>query len=101
MVLKIYPLYNKFESLPILERPWQKIAIDFIINLFLTMFEIQKIDAILIIVDCFTKYTVFISIYSDINAVELIELVYNHKDIRFNLFLNIVFDRSLIFINEF
>jgi len=77
----MYLLYNKLELLPILERPWQKIVINFIIGFFLTMFKIQKINVILMVVDCFTKYIVFIFIYSDINTAELIELIYNHIDI--------------------
>ncbi len=45
------------------------------------MFGIQEVDAILIIIDRFIKYAVLIFIYSDINTVELAELVYNHIDI--------------------
>jgi len=97
----MYLLYNKLESLPILKRPWQEIIIDFIINFFLTMFKIQKINVILIVIDRFIKYTIFIFIYSDINTVELVELVYSHIDIRFGPSSNIVSDCNLVFISEF
>ncbi len=53
------------------------------------------------VVDRFTKYTVFIFVCSDINAAELIKLIYSYIDIQFDLFLNIVFNRGFIFINEF
>ncbi len=53
------------------------------------------------VVDRFIKYIVFIFVRSDINTIELIELVYSYIDIRFGLSLDIVSNRSLIFINEF
>src|SRR6266566_2188038 len=101
MVLKTDLLYSKFESLPILERSWQKIAIYFIINFFLIMFGLQEVDAILMVIDYFIKYIVFIFVRSDINAAELAKLVYNYINIWFGLFSNIVFDCNLMFINEF
>ena len=52
------------------------------------MFKIQEIDIILVVVDRFIKYAVFIFIYSDINIVELIELVYSYIDIWFGLSLD-------------
>src|SRR6266566_996807 len=76
-------------------------SINFIINFSLIIFEIQKINIILIIIDHFIKYIVLIFIYSNINTAELTELIYNYIDIRFGLSLNIVFDRSFIFINKF
>ena len=101
IVLKTYLLYSKFESLLILKRLWQKIVIDFITSFPLTMFRIQKINIILIVVDCFIKYIIFIFIRSDINTVELVKLIYSHIDIQFGLLSNIVFNCNLIFINEF
>ena len=65
------------------------------------MFEIQKIDAILIVIDRFTKYTVLIFIHFNINTVELTELIYNHIDIQFDLPSNIISNRNPIFTNEF
>ncbi len=65
------------------------------------MFRIQEIDVILVVVDRFIKYVVFIFVRSNINTVKLTELVYSYINIRFDLSLNIIFDRSLVFTNEF
>lgn len=55
---------------------------DFVTGLPSITFEGRDIDAILVIVDRFTKYCTFLPVYITITALELAELFHNEYKLR-------------------
>ena len=94
-------LYNKFSSLFISTRSWTKILMNFIIEFFLNCYNDDIYDAILIIIDRFSKMTHYIFI-------KLMWLIENLIDVLFNKILliffeikEIIFDRKILFTNDY
>jgi hypothetical protein len=59
------------QLIELLEKPWTNISIDFVTGLLLLQDPATGLayDAILVIVDCFTKYTLFIPFRKNYTAV--------------------------------
>jgi hypothetical protein len=66
--------YGTLKQLLILEQPWNSISMDFIKKLPLSV----RFDTILVIVDCFTKQSLFISMYDTIASAMLVKLFILH-----------------------
>jgi len=49
--------YGKLESLPIPEGPWKEVSLDFITQLPSSYIGTKEYNTILVIVDCYTKFT--------------------------------------------
>jgi protoheme ferro-lyase len=62
------------KQLPILEQPWNSISMDFIERLLPSV----RFDTILVIVDCFTKQSLFIPMYDTITSVMVAKLFVLH-----------------------
>ena len=77
MVAKRHKLYSKLESLPIPKRLIEELTIDFIIGLLEARYSKELYNIILVIMDRFSKYSLFFPVYSDIIAAELATLFYN------------------------
>jgi hypothetical protein len=71
-----YKFYKFLQSLPKPENPWKDISIKFIIELLPSLREGRAFDAILIIVNRYSKMAHFISITIDINTPVFAELIY-------------------------
>ncbi len=92
--------YGLLNPLPIATRPWGRIEVDFIIGL--PIIKGSKFDAILVIIDHFTKQAHFVPCqFKHIDARATAKLI-QRELIRLHGYLDIiVFDRGTQFINEF
>jgi len=66
--------YGSLQQLPILERPWNSISMDFIKKLPSS----SGFDTILVIVDQLSKQAIFISTHNTITSAELVRLFVTH-----------------------
>ena len=82
--------YGKLQSLPRPARPWKEISIDWITGLP----ESDGYDAILTIVDRFTKMAVFVPCQSTMDAAEMAEVLYREVFLRFGTPTGVVSDRD-------
>ena len=57
--------YGKLQLLPFLKGPWQEYTIDFISDLPPNMLQEFAYDSILIIVDCYSKYAIYLPARKD------------------------------------
>ena len=58
-------------------------------------------DAILVIVDRFTKYTIFLPVSTSINSPELAKLFYCKVECRYGRLEGVVSNRGTVFMSEF
>jgi transposase InsO family protein len=93
--------YGKLESLPIPQRPFSDLSMDFITHLPQAIYKDCIVDAILVIVDRFSKYAVFLPVSATIDAVQLAELFHQEIELRFGPPNSIVSDRGSIFTSKF
>jgi hypothetical protein len=68
------------------------VSIDFIIDLLLLKWENRVYDLILIIVDIYTKFTVYYLYRKDITIEDLIELIYTKFISYFRMLQNLISD---------
>lgn len=93
--------HGKLESLPIPSRPFSELSMDFITGLPPTIHNGNPVDAILVVVDRFTKWCLFFAVPSTITSVELAELFHSEVELRFGPPDGIVSDRGAIFTSKF
>lgn len=93
--------YGKLESLPIPKRPWSEITMDFITGLPEVIHNGKFVNAILVIVDRYTKMCRFFSVSTSIDAAELAELFHSEIELKYGPPEGIVSDRGPIFTSEF
>lgn len=94
--------YGKLQSLPLPEGPWQEISLDFITGLPSSYRDDGKVyDAILVIVDRFTKMALFIPTYKTLTAAELARILYEQVECHFGTPLGIVSDRDHLLTSKF
>jgi hypothetical protein len=74
---------------------------DFIIGLPSIVSRGEEYNTILVIVDRFTKYSIFIPIRTTLNIVELAKIFYNKVELNFRPLEGIILDRGLVFTSEF
>ncbi len=74
---------------------------DFIIGLPEVWYQDRFVDAILVIVDRFTKYSLFFPVSTITTSVELVELFYREVELRFGALEGIVSDRGSVFTSQF
>jgi len=87
---------------PILEKPWQKILIDFIIRLLESQtFSNKKYDVVLIIVCRLIKYTLYIFITKQFIVEGFVILFLEYIFCPFGLLDDIVSNKDSLFINKF
>jgi len=85
--------YGLLKSLPIPSRPFESINMDRITHLPLSSGH----DAILVIVDRFTKFALFIPVWDDINGEEMSELLLSRVVAKYGVPTSIVSDRGYEF----
>jgi transposase InsO family protein len=93
--------YGTLESLPIPPRPWAELSMDFITGLPPTIFKGEYVDAILVIVDRYSKWSLFFPVPSTIDAAGLAELFHNEVELRYGPPDGVVSDRGSIFTSKF
>ena len=66
--------YGDLQPLPISERSWWEISLDWIVGLSSCLTSHSgEVDSILVVVDCFSKMARFITVQSDMKASEFAE----------------------------
>jgi hypothetical protein len=93
--------YGTLGSLPIPSRPFTELSMDFITGLPPTIHEGKIVDSILVIVDRFTKWSIFLAVSCTINAAELAELFHTQVELKFGPPNGIVSDRGPVFTSKF
>lgn len=93
--------YGELQPLPIPTRPFVELSMDFVTGLPPTIHIDRQVDAILVIVDRFTKWSLFFPVSSTITAGELAELFHNHVELRFGPPEGVVSDRGSLFTSKF
>ena len=67
--------YSKLQPLLVLKAPAELVLMDFITGLPPSKYGGRVYDVILMVVDAFTKYTLYLPCWKDINADQLLELM--------------------------
>ena len=93
--------YNEFSSLFILTRSWTEISMNFIIELFSSRYGDDIYDAILIIIDRFSKMTHYIFVKSTWSIENLIDVLFDKMLLIFFEIKKIVFDRKTLFTSDY
>ena len=93
--------YDELSSLFISTRSWTKISMNFIIEFFLSYYDDDIYDAILIIIDHFLKMTHYIFIKSTWSIENLIDVLFNKMLLIFFEIKKIVFNRKMLFTNDY
>jgi hypothetical protein len=93
--------YGELQSLPLPDGPMQEISVDFITGLPETLHELRPVDAILVIVDRFTKYSYFLPTNRTLNAAELVQILHREFELIYGPPKGIVSDRGSLFTSSF
>src|ERR1700742_267889 len=95
--------YGLLKQLPIPERPWESISLDFIVELPSSKSELDSrtYDAILVIVDRLTKMSLFIPTVGTLDAQGLARLYLLHVFSKHGIPTDIVSDRGSLFTSNF
>jgi len=92
-----YRPYGSLQQLPILERPWNSISIDFIKKLPSS----SGFDTILVIVDHLSKQAIFIPTHDTITSAELARLFMIHVFSKHGVPSHVMSDRGSEFVSHF
>jgi transposase InsO family protein len=93
--------YGELQSLPIPSRPFIELSMDFVTGLPPAFYQGREVDSVLVIVDRFTKWSLFLAVSTTITAAELAELFHNSVELRFGPPEGIVSDRGPVFTSRF
>ena len=94
-------LYSEMQVLLHSEESWQKVTMNFITDLSLSKCRDCIYNAILVIVDHYTKITQYISTVKTVIAVQLTDLFYKKIIYCFKIFRKVMSDWDSVFINVF
>ena len=93
--------YSKLESLPVPKGPWQEVSLDFVTQLLRSYIGTQEFDAILVVVDCYTKMAKFIPTTIDISALEFAAIFHTNIKLQYGLPKGIVSDQDTRITSKF
>ena len=94
--------YGELQSLPMPTRPWKDISMDFIMGLPPCNAGISTAyDAILVVVDKYTKMAKYIPVQKTIDAATLANIFHNRIVMKFGTPASIVMDRDSLFTSHF
>ena len=94
--------YGKLQSLPLPDRPFQEITVDFITGLpSAEGLDGRTYDAILVFTDRYTKMVLMIPTVKTLRAPDFASLLYEHIECRFGTPEGIVSDRDKLFTSTF
>ena len=95
--------YGLLQALPVPSRPWQEISMDFVTGLPPAVDPLTRkvTDSILVIVDRFTKYALYIAAPKQLTASGLAELLLYHVFRHYGLPDGIISDRGSLFTSNF
>lgn len=98
---KLHRPYGELQSLPRPERPFAEISMDYISGLPPCLYKGEVFNAILVIVDRYTKLATYIPASKEDTSETLAEHCIHHVFKRFGLPQGIVSDRGSVFTSEF
>jgi transposase InsO family protein len=93
--------YGKLESLPIPKGLWKEVSLDFITQLPSSYIGTKEYDAILVVVDRYTKIAKFIPTTTDISAPEFAALFHENIELQYGSPRGIVSDRDTRITSKF
>ena len=93
--------YGELQSLPQPSKPWQEISIDFITGLPPSKRQGRAYDAILVVVDRYTKMVRYLACSKKITAVELADLIFEEVFLRYGVSNGVVSDRGSLFTSAY
>ncbi|MBW0509840.1 hypothetical protein O181_049555 [Austropuccinia psidii MF-1] len=89
--------FGLLKPLKIPAGPWNSLSIYFITELPLS----NNFDSILVVVDRFSKISIFITNYSEINALDISQILISNVFSKNSLPVSIVSDRGSLFVSSF
>ena len=99
---RTYLLYGELASLLILHEPWQEISLDFITKLPPSCNVTGKeCDSILVVVDRFTKYALYIATSERLTSEGLVTLLLHYVFRQFGIPDGIVSDQGTLFTSHY
>lgn len=93
--------YSKLQPLPVPKDPTELVSMDFITGLPPSKHQGQTYNAILVVVDTFIKYTLYLPCQRDINADQLSELMIKQVIPIIGIPKNLVSDQGSLFTSHF
>jgi hypothetical protein len=84
-----------------LSQPFKELSIDFIINLLLSIRDGRVYNSILVIIDRYTKMSIYIAYNKTCIAEDLIDLFYEEIIYKYGIPKDIVLDRGSIFTSTY
>jgi transposase InsO family protein len=93
--------YGELEPLPVPTGPFKTVTMDFIIGLPAARHQNSVYDAILVVVDTYTKWALYVPCTKDIDAPELAELLFETVFSKYRVPKRIVSDRGSLFTSAF
>ena len=101
MAIPRHKPYGKLEPLPVPERPWQEVSLDFITQLPSSHIGQAEYDAILVVVDRYTKMARFIPTTTELAAPEFAALFHENIELKYGSPRGIVSDRDTRITSKF
>ena len=96
-----YRFYNKTMSFLISVRSWKKISMNFIIELFFNCYEKDIYNAIFVVVDRYSKMTLYILAKSTWSTENLANVLFNKMFLIFFEIRKMISDRNSFFVNDY
>jgi hypothetical protein len=93
--------YSKLEPLPVPKRPWQQVSLDFITQLPTSYIGTTEYNAILVVVDRYTKMAKFIPTTTDLAAPEFAALFHENIELKYGSPRGIVSDQDTRITSKF
>jgi hypothetical protein len=95
--------YGEMQPIELPEKPWTDISMDFVTGLPLSRDPATGLayDAILVIVDRFTKYTLFIPFRKNYTAVQLAHVLKDRLIRNYSIPKSIISDRDKLFTSNY
>ena len=93
--------YGELQPLPLPKRPFAEVSMDFITGLPPSIWNRRVVDAILVIVDRFSKWCIFTPVSTTMDAAELATLFHDIIELSYGPPDGIVSDRGTVFTSRF
>ena len=93
--------YDKTTSLFISARFWKEISMNFIIELSFNYYENDIYNVILVVIDRYSKMTLYIFAKSTWSTEDFADLLFNKMFLIFFEIKKVIFDRDSLFVNDY
>ena len=93
--------YDDMQSLLCSTDSWKEIIMNMIISLLLSKCEDNIYDAILVMIDCYTKITRYLFTINKLTAVKLTDMFFEHIVLQYEISREIVSDWESIFTSSY